>query len=582
MVKRRIGGEFFSAATATLLLIAAVPPAAGTGGPCAGAPEKAVHELSGQAVERRAPKRPVTVDGVVTATFLGEDELGGFFLQGADVAPDGMPAGLFVYAPDLAPAKREKVEAGARVRLRGRPGSHHGRPQLEGTEMLARCGEAEPQRLAIEWPPPDRERLEGVWVGIETPLVVTGNHELARYGSLELAPHRRAFRPTNFRSGDGPEDPDRAEERLILDDGSYRGRPDPIPHVDGDGSRRVGTRIEDLTGVVSHAFDAWRLHPTEKPDFQSDNPRPDPLPDPAGGAIRIAAFNVENYFLTLGQRGAANARELAIQRAKLLAAARQLRADLLVLVEMENRPDAPEDFVTRLAEATGQPWRLARGGDTGSDAIKVSLAYRADRLEPVTEVARDSREVHHRPPPVAGFQPLGGGDPFGVAGIHFKAKVGCPDRGDVDRGQGCWNLRRTEQAQALADYLQQWRSRKRQLPVLIAGDLNAYGGEDPARALAEAGKVDLLAEHVPWESRYTYVFRGESGYLDHLQAHPRLAERVAAVHTHPINADEPRHLEFDSDFVRGEWVRDDAYRSSDHDPIAVDLRRQGGAGGGKP
>ena len=545
--------------------------AASADGVCASAETTAVHKVAGQIDDRPAPDETIQVCGVVTGAFLGEDGLDGFFIQSVEPAPDGKPAGLFVYAPELASEQRERIEPGRRVLLTGRTGEHRGRPQLEWLEAVRDCGEAELAPHPVAWPAADPERLEGVLVRIRPPMVVSGNHELARYGTLKLTPERRAFRPTNFLPGHGPDDPALIAGRLRLDDGSYRSRPDPIPHLDADGTRRVGSRVTDLTGVLTHAFGAWRLHPTEPPGFEQSNPRPGSLPSPEPGTVRVAAFNVENYFLTLGERGAASRAELQRQRAKLLAAAESLHADMLVLVEMENRRDAPEDFIERLAAATGHPWRLASGGETGSDAIKVSLAYREDRVEPLTGTVRDARGVHHRPPPLAAFRPRGGGDPFAVTGIHFKSKTRCPDAGDVDRGQGCWNRRRTEQAEALVEYLERWRSERDELlPVLIAGDLNAYGGEDPARALAAAGKVDLLAEHLPWPERYTYVFRGESGYLDHLQAHPALAGRVAAVHRHPINADEPRFLEFDSDPQR---VRDDAYRSSDHDPVAVDLEK---------
>ncbi len=553
-----------------LLALALGVPLPAAGDACERADTTPVHELAGQGVERRAPEGRVRVEGVVTGVFPGEEGLDGFFIRGTEPAPDGLPSGLFVYAPELEPAQRERIEPGRRLLLTGKAAEYRGRPQLAWLARVRGCGKAPVAAHEIAWPPPDPGRLEGVHVRLATPMVVTGNRELRRYGSLALTPRRRAFRPTNFRPGLGPADPALGGQRLRLDDGSYRSRPEPIPYLDADGTRRVGSRVRRLTGVLTRAFGAWRLHPTEAPAFEAANPRPDPLPEPAAGTVRVAALNTGGYFLTLGERGAADRAGLARQRAKLVAAAGRLRADILVLEEMENRPAAPSDWVEHLAAATGEPWRLARGGDPGDDAIRVSLAYRADRVEPATDVARDARPVHHRPPVVAGFRPVSGGAPFGVAGIHFKSKGDCPEAGQIDRGQGCWNERRTEQAEALNGFLEAWRQgRGRGMPVLIAGDLNAYGGEEPARTLAAAGRVDLLAEHVPWRDRYTYVYRGEAGYLDHLQAGPELAERVAAVHTYPINADEPRFLRYDADDPA--HVAEDAFRAADHDPVAVDL-----------
>ncbi|MCG5530632.1 ExeM/NucH family extracellular endonuclease [Halorhodospira halochloris] len=550
---------------------------------------KPVYLVAGQGSDRAQPQGRVTVKGVVSGEFLGEDQLNGFFIQGLESAPDGKPAGLFVYAPQIDEFAAEKVaalEQGRVVRITGQAGEFHGRPQLSRIESIEIKGKAPLESYELAWPAQNKWRFEGVHVTIAKDMLVSGNYKLSRFGSLKLTPERRAFRPTNFAPGDGPEQPRLRGQRLILDDGSYSWYPDPIPYLNDDNTRRVGSRVKELSGVLTHAFEQWRIHPTEEPTFKDSNLRPQPLAEPAAEEVRVAAFNVENYFLTLGERGASSQRELEFQRAKLIAAASYLNADILALVEMENRADAPEDLVERLSKATDQPWELVRdpeagSADAGSDAIKVSIAYRADRVKRVGEAQRDRAEVHHRPPLLAVFRASGGehddgeqqGEPFAVAAIHFKAKVGCPESGDIDRGQGCWNLRRKEQAEALIEFIRAWQEENDDIPVLIAGDLNAYGDEDPARVLASAAKVDLLAEHIAWPQRYTYVFRGESGYLDHLQAAPRLAERVTAVHTLPINADEPRFLEFDDGGPRGRYRDSSPFRSSDHDPIAVDLRQ---------
>ncbi len=560
------------AGSALLVFLLAAGPARAD---CPPAETTPVHAVAGQATEPVETGERAVVDGVVTAAFPGDDGLDGFFIQGREPAPDGLPAGLFVYAPGLTAEEAARLEPGQWVRLTGRTGTFHGRPQLQRLKELVHCGETSVESLAVTLPLTDlvdsKARLEGVHVRLDEPLTVSGHYELAQRGTLTLTAGGRAFQPTNSADEAGVVP---AERRLLLDNGSYGWGADPIPYLDEDGTRRVGDRVEGLTGVLTHAFDRWRLHPGEPPAFENTNPRPAPLEAPADDRVRVAAFNVENYFLTLGERGAATARELRRQRAKLLAAAEQLDADVLALVEMENDPAATEDFARRLAERTGAPWRRVATdrGDEGTDAIKVALIHRADRVARVGPAWRDDRRVHHRPPLVAGFRAVDGGEPFAVAAIHFKAKRGCPDAGDVDRGQGCWNQRRTEQAEALAEFAADWRAAGHP-PVLIAGDLNAYGGEDPARALAAAGKVDLLARELPPERRYTYVFRGESGYLDHLQAHPALAERAEWVTTHPINADEPRFLEFDDGGPDGRHFRPDAFRSSDHDPVVVDLRR---------
>lgn len=499
----------------------------------------------------------VTVEGVVTGVFLGRDELGGFYLQSERGA-----SAVFVYAPRLGARERRALTPGTRVRLQARTAEHQGRPQLTAPQAVQTCGRPglpAPVELTL---PRDAARLGelvDVKVRFAQPLTVTGNYLLARFGSLDLAAGGRLFRPTNAPGLDADEN---ARRRIVLDDGSYRAQPEPIPYRDARGSRRAGSVVEGLTGILAHAFDDYRVHPTRSVAFRDANPRP-AVPPPIPGRVRVAAFNVENYFLTLGQRGARDAADLERQRAKLLPAARALDADVLALVELENRAEAPRDFVQRL----GAPWRvLAVPQPLGGDAIQVALAYRADRVQSLTAHV-DTDPVHERPP-VAGVFRAADGAPFLVVAVHLKSKTRCPAHGDVDRGQGCWNQRRTAQARALTRFVARLARDTGVTDVLIAGDLNAYGAEDPAQVLAAAGLVDLVAAHLPPERRYTYVFRGEAGYLDHAYASPGMAARVRGVAIWHINADEPPYLAYSG---RRDLQAADPYRSSDHDPVLVGL-----------
>lgn len=556
---RRIGRYLLLA----LLLVAAQAPAS--------CPESSTADLAAIKGTGAAPALPegqaVVTEGVVTGAFLGRDRLNGFYLQ---QATEQGPVGLFVYMPGATERDAERLVPGKHVQLHARTGAYRGRVQLQRVERVEICARDRlPEPEALAWPleESELETLEGRLVAFAEPLTVTGNYELGRYGSLRLA-NERLFRPTNA--------PDHDQERavLMLDDGSYRAFPSPIPYLNDDGTRRVGSRVAGLTGVLTHAFDAWRLHPTETPRFLDANPRPAPLEEP-GERLRVAAFNVENYFTTLGQRGAANAEELERQRAKLAATVAGLKADILALVEVQNTPGALADLVEQLSLRTGVTYRAVGGrADRGSDAIKLALLYRPDRVEAISELHADNDPVHHRPPLAAFFQPREGGEAFGVVTAHFKAKSGCPARGDIDQGQGCWNERRVAQAKAMAAFLERLATEGSER-LLLVGDLNAYGAEEPIRTLTDTGLVDLIARELPPERRYTYVFHGESGYLDHALASPALAASVAAVHPWPINADEPPFLGYDGPESAAELIRPDPFRSSDHDPVVVDLSPEG-------
>lgn len=285
--------------------------------------------------------------------------------------------------------------------------------------------------------------------------------------------------------------------------------------------------------------------------------------------MRVAALNTDSYFLSLGERGADSEAELRRQRAKLLAGVERLSADVLVLLELENKDRVARDFQRRLARSTGHSWRLVRPSGSPDGVIRIAMAYRADRVTHVGRAIRDGREVHDRPPLVAAFRPRAGGAPFAVAGVHFKSKSDCPEWADA--GANCWNRRRARQARALAGFLREWRRDGEGAPVLIAGDLNAYGAEDPVRVLEGAGWTDLMASRLPWRKRSTYVYDGESGRLDYLLARPGLAERVEAVRIHSINADEPAFLEYNRGGPGGRHLSESPFRCSDHDPVAADI-----------
>ena len=114
--------------------------------------------------------------------------------------------------------------------------------------------------------------------------------------------------------------------------------------------------------------------------------------------------------------------------------------------------------------------------------------------------------------------------------------------------------------------------------VLLIGDLNSYAKEDPIRALEARSYVNLVARFVG-DDAYSFVYGGEAGYLDHALATPALAARVKAVHEWHINADEPVALQYTPDYKTADqqsrYYAPDAYRSSDHDPVLIDIALDG-------
>ncbi len=156
---------------------------------------------------------------------------------------------------------------------------------------------------------------------------------------------------------------------------------------------------------------------------------------------------------------------------------------------------------------------------------------------------------------------------------HLKSKGSCPAdaaSADADRGQGCWNASRVRQAQALQRWVSELAAVSGESDMLLAGDFNAYLREDPLAVLRQAGYENLL-ERLPADERYTYVFDGEAGALDHALASAGLASQVASVAVWHGNADEPPVLDYTLRFKTDDRFVADAYRVSDHDPVIVDL-----------
>jgi len=107
--------------------------------------------------------------------------------------------------------------------------------------------------------------------------------------------------------------------------------------------------------------------------------------------------------------------------------------------------------------------------------------------------------------------------------------------------------------------------------VVVIGDLNAYGKEDPILTLAAGGLQDQIARF-NGETDYSYVFDGESGYIDHALASSSMTAQVTGTEHWHINADEPFVIDYNTEFKPQDLYSDSPYRSSDHDPVIVGVQ----------
>jgi hypothetical protein len=297
------------------------------------------------------------------------------------------------------------------------------------------------------------------------------------------------------------------------------------------------------------------------------------------GNVKVASLNTLNWFTTLGSRGATNAEEQQRQLAKLVAALKGLNADAVALMEVENNGQtALQTLVDALnAEVGAGTYAALTHPYPGTDAIQVALIYKPGRLTPVGEPKASQDPVFSRPPLIQTFRRKVGGQPFTMLVNHLKSKGTCPADGpDADQGDGqsCWNATRVKQAQTLLGIVAD-----QDLPnPIVLGDLNAYGEEDPIDTLEAGGLTSVTKRFVPAPLRYSYLFDGLAGELDHAMVGRQLLKRVTSATIWHINSDEPRIRDYNTEYNPPGLYQPDAYRSSDHDPLIIGLTLPGGRG----
>jgi uncharacterized protein len=594
--------------TTISLVIQTIPPQAACGDP-----RTRIHAIQGSGLTSPVVGSVVAVEAVVVGDYqrVGNNfNLRGFYLQERDEAVDSDPAtseGLFIFDDTFG----VNVSAGDLVRVVGTvaefASSGVSLTQLAQIQLVTVCGSGYSVTPAVvNLPVPSInhwERYEGMLVTFADEMTVTETFTLGRFGEVGLAAGGRLFTPTNV-VAPGPEATALQGEnnlrRILLDDGMTVQNPDPVIYPQGGLSAsnplRSGYTVPQLTGILDHRFGLYRVQPVGPVNFVVSNPR-QPAPSPVGGNVRVAAFNVLNYFTTLdtgapicgptenmGCRGANSEFEFARQRAKIISAIATMDAHVVGLMELENNPGAAiQDLVNGLNAAAGYSrYQFINTGTIGTDAIRVGIIYQPARVTPAGAYALldssvDPRfdDTRNRPALAQTFALNTNGERFTVAVNHLKSKGSAcsedPDQGD---GQGNCNGVRTRAAEALVDWLATDPTGSGDPDYMIIGDLNAYAMEDPIRTIEEGGYVNLIRDRLGLTA-YSYVFDGQAGYLDHALATTSLAAQVTGVTEWHINADEPIVMDYNVEFKSPNQVESfyspDAFRSSDHDPVIVGL-----------
>jgi len=548
----------------------------------------------------------VAIEGLVVGDFQNnsmpdDGDLNGFYVQ--DPVGDGDPAtsdGIFVYAPS-----GMDVSVGDYVRVRG-PVSEYNEVTEVSANQIWLCSSGNsviPTAISMPVSTVDGfEAYEGMLVTISGELTASQNYFQGRYGQVTLSSGGRLYQPTHLYRPLTTEAIDLAAENLtrmiILDDGITSQNPDPIPYIGTDNTLRAGDTVADLTGIMDYGpitsypyIYHYRLQPTELVNFLRVNQRTS-APNDVGGVIKIASFNVLNYFNGDGlgggfptSRGADTVEEFIRQRTKIINAIVALDADVVGLIEIENdgydEYSAIADLVNGLNDVVGAgTYAFIDPGVTqvGTDEIAVGFIYKSDGVTPIGNSAIIDSSVdaafnsdYNRPAIAQTFERVSGGGRFTAVVNHLKSKgSSCDDIGDPDLGDGQGNCNLTREAAAMA--LTQWLATdptgSGDPDFFIVGDLNSYAKEDPIIALENAGYTNLVNAFEGTEA-YSYVFDGQAGNLDHALVTTETVPYVMGTTIWHINTDEPSVIDYNTEYKPQDLYTPTPYRSSDHDPVLV-------------
>ncbi|WP_150462202.1 ExeM/NucH family extracellular endonuclease [Nesterenkonia ebinurensis] len=413
----------------------------------------------------------------------------------------------------------------------------------------------------------------------------------------------------------------------------------PLPYLQSNDTVRIGAALTWTDHVIlEYRYDGWRFEPTS---FLPGNPEAEPveiqdtrsgavLPERAGD-LRLAGFNVLNYFPHLGEdepgcdyhedrhgnpttadwcdvRGAYTEAHFQVQQARIVNTIVEMDADIVALQEIENSSHFGEDrdyahqvLVEALNAAEGdEAWDFVPVDEhpEDEDVIRNGFVYKPANVELVDSLilfedgvaALDSDALegydladiysNAREPMAAVFQPVGGTDTDQFVTIvnHFKSKSCSGAEGanqDQGDGQACFNADRTAQAEAQVAFTEAIRDDRGIENFYLMGDFNSHAYEDPMRAIYDAEFGDYQNLSLGQDG---YHFGGELGALDHILASGSAAETVEQTVIWNTNAREPIALEYSRYEASGtegiygtETWGSMVWRASDHDPIIADI-----------
>ncbi|MFW1982874.1 ExeM/NucH family extracellular endonuclease [Acinetobacter guillouiae] len=570
-------------------------------------------------LQSAAQNQQYVVRGVITADYRYQNGFSGFYIQTPDSkAKANLSNAIFVYLPAASTITGGKV--GEEVILKGRLTNYENQLQID--QLSSNIQTCNNQAASLVSSTPIQlpfssltdatgnapKRYQGMLVKIPQTLTVSENYDYGRYGQLSLS-LGRLYIPTNLYPAKSNEAVALAKQNLlskiILDDGyNNQNRTPWLPQTfNAANTLRTGYQLKNVEGILEYRFNAWRIQPIQNKDLpevvKDSNLRNSAVLAKESKQVRVAAFNVLNYDNSplIGvkpDRGANTETEFNRQHTKIVSAIKTIDADVYGLMEIANNGYGEKSAVNYLTKALGADWKYVippNMDKLGTDVIAVAIIYNSKRVKPVgNPVVYDDLTQKNRVTMAQSFQAVTGGKTFTVVPNHLKSKGSCPDdktspEANQGDGQGCWNPTRVTAVQKLIQWIATNPTKAEKPNYLLVGDMNSYAKEDPILAFEKANYKILLNDEKVGQGKaaYSYVFgvasdatgNGGAGNLDHAIADANLYPMVKRTFAWHINADEPTALDYNEEYKTEEQIASfyapDAFRSSDHDPVIVDL-----------
>ena len=409
-----------------------------------------------------------------------------------------------------------------------------------------------------QWTYAELKPYVGQTIRFATPMYVTNNYNS---GSLTIAP-RLIFTPTNQAY------PMSQEYNALL----IANAMGSITLTGVSDYHRIGERMHELTVKVNSTSSVSLISCKWAGETRSELEKGynmDIVAQRGEPSIIVCCMNLEYYLVENlgGDMGASNYSEHQKQRAKVSKALAKINADLYGFVEIEQGQSALSEIASDLSRNTGRRFSYINdGGSASGTYTKSGFVYCSDILEPYGSLRNNNTGVQNRKKTQA-FVEKSTGEKFLFSVNHFKAKSGKGSGANADQGdgQGSYNADRVKEAKSLLDNYTRDCVFYGDSDILVMGDLNAYAMEDPITVLRDGGWKDLHRTFHA-DSSYSYVYRGQVGYLDHALCNSTLYPQVTGMVAYHINSSESDSYTYDKSNDQT------MFRCSDHDPIIVGLR----------